>query len=300
MSGMWFGTVDGPSSKLQYIECPQAGVENTKTNTFSSGQYQRGGYYQSRSFDGARSYGMAWYGSADHEHDIDEVLAYRDGIYGTGFLYFIDPMIAEDNLFRVNYSNPEVIGRGYFNWGHGDPSFSLTPANSNNCPAFTATWSLGTVEEDEVTGKPFTIIIPPDMTLWIGWRGSAEDDGVLVAEGVGRGLTDVTPLTPIDPTDPDVLADSFDGSDYEAVRVYMTVSAENPDASVSVTSLVARLYPTGLTPPLTGSHTLGKGFSGMIFSDEYMTTIQETATRKQRTFSAQLTEGEPWQTVKYQ
>lgn len=297
--GMWFGTVEGPSAKLQFIECPQSGAEHSFTNTFSSGQYQQGGYYQSQSADSAQSYGFTWYGDISSEHDIDEILAYRSKIYGTGYIYFVDPMWQDDNIFRSNYSNPELIGRGHFNWGHGKPTFSLTPANTNDCPAFTATWALGDVASGDVTGTPFTMIIPPDMTLWIGWRGSASDGGTLVAEGVGKGLTTVSDLTPLSETGSTYLADSFDGSDYQAVRVYMTVDTADPAATVSVTSLVAQLHPTGVTPPLTGSHRHGKGFSGMMFSDGGslpITLVQ--APRKIRTFATQLTEVEPWRRVK--
>lgn len=296
--GVWFGTVEGPSAKLQYIECHQSGAERAYNNTYASGQYQNGGFYQSRSLDHHQSYGLAWYGDVSTEYDIDEVLNYRDGVYGTGYIYFVDPMVQGENLFRKNYSNPELIGRGYFNWGHGKPIFAATDANTTNCPAFTATWALGDVEADQVVGKPFTLIIPPDMTLWIGWRGSAANDGKLVAEGIGGGFTTVTDLTPLDVADPDLLADSFDGSDYQAVRVYMTVDAEDSGASVSVTSLVAQLHPTGLTPALTGSHLTGKGFSGMMFSDQSLPVTLTQAPRKIRSFSTQLTEVEPWQRAK--
>jgi hypothetical protein len=74
-------------------------------------------------------------------------------------------------------------------------------------------------------------------------------------------------LTLLNPTSSTRLNASVASTSAVAVRLFLGRSATNA-STVTLASMMAQLWRTGVTPTLTGDHFPGEGHTGLMFQDQ--------------------------------
>ncbi len=152
------------------------------------------------------------------------------------------------------------------------PTFSVTVANSYQQPPQTATFQIvsganSTPASNSLT--PYALIpIPPGYTLWMGASGSATGTARVVVDMMNTGnppTVDNTTALPLQAaTSATRLSTSFANGEYAKVYINRTSTVAS---TITLTSMMAQLWPTGVTPVTTGNHIQGGGYRGMKFTD---------------------------------
>lgn len=162
--------------------------------------------------------------------------------------------------------------------GRQTATVTATSANVYNLPPVQAQWTVGTTPNAYPTPTntygdiPYALIpIPPGYTLWVGVTGLASGAAVVRVDAFNSPGNPASPasstnLTLLSPTGATRLNASFSGSSYQYVKVYVTRTS-NTLSIVTLSSMMAQLWPTGVTPTLTGNFIEGKGHRGLKFAD---------------------------------
>lgn len=158
------------------------------------------------------------------------------------------------------------------------PVFSDTGANSYDQPPTTATFQIENtplVVPGLGSDIPYALIpIPPGYALWLGASGSATGSAQINVNIMNSGSTpalmtaNLLPLQLV--TSPTRLSNSYSGGEYAKIFLGRTTSAVS---TLTLTSMMAQLWPIGVTPVTTGDHIPGAGYRGMKFMDE--ATVEE-------------------------
>lgn len=289
MAGLWFGNRE----RTEYLKCAlqEIGVDNTG---YSEGlNYVNGGAGVVRSYASSRSYDLSWRGTPD---ELNPIKAWQQGVWGVGPYFLADPMTFSTNMFPPNWATPRLIEVGdWKNIYTSEPSFSDTASNSFDQPIRSATWDVNETSYAEPSIK-CTLLIPPDQTLHLGFSGSVTGTGRVGVQPINLDgtLGSPTSLTALSPTGSTRLNATFSGASYRAVRVFLTSSGAS---TVTITSMLARLYPAGVVPDLTGKHTPGDGIMGLEFTSGVSETYYHTESNglpARKGASVKLQEVEPW------
>lgn len=155
------------------------------------------------------------------------------------------------------------------------PILSDTAANTFNLPPVQATWDVTTAVgavptiNNQYGEIPYALIpIPPGYMLHVGATGSATGTAQFVIEAfpIAGGATTIAPLTLLSPTGSTRLNISATGSVYNYARFYVRRTS-NVTSTITLSSMMAQLWPIGVTPNLTGNFIEGKGHRGLKFAD---------------------------------
>lgn len=287
-SGIWFGNLE----HVEYIKCAlqEWGVDNKGYAEVLN--YVNGGAGVVRSFASARSYDLSWRGTPD---ELNPIKAWQQGFWGPGPYFFADPLAFETNMFPPNWATPRLIETG--DWKSlytTEPTFS-TAANGYNQPLRYATWAVNETSY-AIPDKVLTILIPPTHTLHLGYSGAVTGTGRVGVRpiNVSGSFASPTSLTPLTASGATRMNASFSGSTYRAVQIYLTSSGS---ATVSIVSMMAQLWPTGVSPTLTGNHISGEGVMGLEFTSGITETYYHTKSNglpARKGASVKLQEVEPW------
>ena len=155
------------------------------------------------------------------------------------------------------------------------PTITTTPANAYNMPITRATWNITSIMNAFPTPGatygfiPYALIpIPPGYTLHVGYSGSVTGDAQLVVEGYTAGAVSVgvNPLTPLSETGAQRMNFSIASASANYVKIYIRRTSYAV-STITLTSIMAQLWPTGFSPNLNGNHVEGKGHRGLKFTD---------------------------------
>lgn len=273
---MWFGT----TQKMQLVRVPSQGMQRNRVGYSSSNQLENGGMsiYEpqlTKHLEYNMDFGTY---EATAAGGLDIYAHYAQGFYGNGPFYFADPMYYDVNLFSYQWSAPGMSPRAYTLSGTG--GVVATATNTVNQPIN----SMQTYVADATANNTFdttyynpTIIpIPPGYTLWLGWSGSASSNGVIRMEQWVSGAASAAAssnLTALSVTGSTRLNTSVASTAAEFVKIGYARSASGTGANVAVTSMMAQLWPTGVSPTLTGNFIPGEGNNGCKFDGG---AVQET------------------------
>lgn len=300
---MWFGN----TNKMQLVRIPSQGMQRVRQGYSSSHQLENGGMFvfepiMSKHLEYKVDFGVQ---EATGAAGLDIYAQYAEGFYGPGPFYFADPMYYDVNLFSYQWSAPGMTDRS--------PSLSstggtvATAANSVNQPVTSMqTYILDSVANntfDTSVYNPTIIPIPPGYTLWVGWSGSTASNGVVRMESWVSGATSAaasTNLTALSVTGTTRLNTSVASTAAEFVKIGFARSASGTGANVTVTSMMAQLWPTGVTPTLTGNFIPGEGNNGVMFdggavSETYVMVDRQGRTVHYKGLSFGLLEVGTWQ-----
>lgn len=225
---------------------------------------------------------------------LDIYSDYAAGLLGSGeTVYWSDAMNYDTNLATVGWSAPGLQELGFKSVAPDATSviYSATASNSFRQPPRTAQFDLGTVTANSPAGQKMIVPIPPTHTLHVGFSGAITGTGVLRVRPINADGTyaATTNLTALSATASTRLNATFAGSSYAAVEIYLTRTAASA-ATVTITSLMAQLHLTGISPLLTGNFISGKGTLGLKFSDSAIPETYIMAERHLKGLATTLTE----------
>lgn len=260
MTDVWFGTHE----KMQWIKAMLSELPANSVSYSEQNNYLNGGAGVVRSFGAHREFDMQWSGTAA---EVGLIKDYVQGLYGSGHIHMVLPHAMRSNVFSPNWAAPRLISLSTNDWPeiYDVPGIQVaTASNSYNIPPFGMTYAI-TTPADTIPVKKFTIPIPPNKTLWLGWMGSATGAGVVRVRPFTNGPTyaSASDLSPLSVTSSTRMNKSFDGSSYAGVDVYLTQTTATA-STITVNALMGQLVALGGSPS-SGTWLPGRGFTGMDF-----------------------------------
>jgi hypothetical protein len=287
---MWMGI---PGSHMQWVPCPLIDSSITKNRYIERLQFENGGGDVARSSQYQMQYSFNITGPAHEVEGVDAFNRFASGFYGDGYIYLAHPTNFETNLFPAAWATPGLIEQGWANIASATPTFAETNVSSYGQPSRTATWNV--TDDAGIYSKSVTLVIPPTHTLNLGVSGVATGTGVVRVRPINVNGTyaSATNLTLLSKSSSTRMNTTFSGSTYCAVELYITRSAASA-ATVSITSMMAQLYKTGLTPTLPTSHYTGEGSTGLMFADDAIVETYSYMYPPRKGISTTLVEVEAW------
>lgn len=274
-SHIWFGWTDRLEGGLfQWAPAPQRGISVRNAGYSEGAVFENGRRARARSAQYAKVYTITAVGESK---EIDGYTVYNkaaSGFYGVRKWRFADYYAFETNMFPAGWSEPVRRETGWYNTGVSEPTYSATAANSYNQPPRKATFSIATASAatplTDSTIPYVDIPIPPSHTLHLGCTGAATGTAVVRVESWVNGAT--TPgatanLTLLGETGSTRLNATVSGASYNWARVFYTRTS-SATSTLTPISLMAQLWPTGITPILIGNHLTGEGHTQLDFADD--------------------------------
>lgn len=157
------------------------------------------------------------------------------------------------------------------------PTITDTPANVYNLPMKQGTWNVVSTPNGYPTLNsqygdiPYALLpIPPGYTLWLGICGSATGTAEVRVDGFKAPGDPASPftsgaLTLLSSTGATRLNTGFSSANQEYVKVYIRRTS-NVASTITISSMMAQLWPTGVSPTMTGDFIEGKGHRGLKFA----------------------------------
>lgn len=245
---MWFGTLE----RMRWIPVPLRGADMSPAGWGEDGTLLTGGGYVDHSWGSHKNYVFEWKDTSSREA-AQIMKSYRDGTFGRGPLYFVDPLIYDRNILPAHWADPSMgVGSGARSLVAGlhPTGTATTDGDAQDLPVTSAVYDLGTVASGYRGDYESVFIpIPPDMTLLIGAQYSATGSGGIFvspadADGtVGAGVA----LEPLD-NDSTVMVNASVTGEY-GVRVWVGKSSAS-SAVVTIAAMTARLVPTSVVTTL--------------------------------------------------
>ncbi len=276
---VWFGT-EGYS---QWIDAPLSGASVGRENGSESGVLLGGGGYVNQQLGGHKVYQFTWSGASALEA-ANLMEAYSSGIYGSGLLYFTDPMAYHTNVLPLHWSAPFLAANGeappHRRYERLDPILTGSSSIGRNLlPTRSVRYEI---DGNIVSGFPgvrdsLYVPIPPGMTLRLGAfysvAGGATNVGIYWGVANATGVDDMNRLTPVDSYEPDVTLPNRIPYGTEGIRIW--VGRSSGSGTLTWRGTHARLHPsnssgTPITPWKTvgdyvpnGPWNLGQGTTGL-------------------------------------
>lgn len=274
---VWFGTAES----MSWIPAPSVNMGLGSTAWRTVGNYINGGAVQRQSTAASRAYSMSW--AAHSQADIYPVLAYLEGNYGAGPLFFCDPFAMTTNALPQWLAAPYMMAQEAPNFGGTRPYvLSNTGPSTANYPSRSLQLEVVTT----TTYKSFRVPVPPGYTLHIGAHGNRTGTAAVrvvnAISGVGSNLTMMDTITSTRTNA------SFTGGAHYLVTVAGA-------GVLTLTGLIAQILPDGETPEI-GPWLPGRGNSGLRLSGDPMVTGYSAAiTHASVGLSAEFVETGAWE-----
>ena len=288
---IWFGI---PTVRMQNVPAPLAGAQSTNVSHVEQMQFYNGGTDVERSLAYHKEYEFEFNAPLAGSEGLGVFNKYASGFYGTGLIYFADPYTFETNVFPAAWASPGLVERGWPAISAFHSSYVATASNTVLQPPRSAVF---TITDSTVPDMPYRCVvpIPPDYTLYVGVSGSSTGAGVVRARPINPDGSYATTsnLTLLSPTGSTRLNTTFAGSSFAAVEFYVTRSSAAA-ATVTIASMMARLYPTGFSPVLTGQHVPGDGHTGLVFADDARVETYQYIDPPRKALTTRLVEVGAW------
>jgi len=285
MNKIWFGN----ERLFQWAPCPLAGL-TVKNSVYTEGFVkQNGGLVRTRSPRYSKVYNMTFSGLTHEVDGINVYNKYASGVYavdptgsGTSYnrrlgkVYFADPYAFETNLFSAEWAAPGLGALGWTPVSSSVSSFLYTnpPYNQPHVQGLIIVDSASGATPTSDASMPYIIIpIPPTHTLHLGARGAVSSGAPVIrvekysSSAVPGTPTATSDLTLISPASSTKLNATVSGASYAYAKIFFTRTSAS-FAQINVLSMLAQLWPTGVTPLLTGDWYPGEGNKGLRFADD--------------------------------
>lgn len=281
---VYFGT----KSDMQWIPAPAVNMGAGKSGFSGQANFLNGGSWVRRSKGAAKTYNMSW--NLQPREAIQPVLDYADGLYGDGYLYFLDPFGADRNALPAAWATP------YINAYDGPvivddvrPTLQDTGSSVLGFPRESAVYTLTS------TSKAPSVYVPiPDT--YVGYltvfgeqlTGNASINIKLHVTTEG-GSTTTLPFKPkSDIANANNLA-IIPGSQYRGVTVSMTSTSTG---TMRLDGMMLQVLPAGAVRSV-GRFVSGQGTSGLSFVNQPAVSAY-SAVLDRVGVSAELVETEAW------
>lgn len=311
---MFFGTlystmIPGSSSstvnaRMSYVPAPDPGMGAGASGYSELLEFENGGADVVSSAGTHRNFEMDWnLREASGADGLDIVRGYQQRLFGPGLIYFADPMNFTTNLLPPAWASPGLIEQGWKGIFSSTPTYSNVSTNSYSQPSRKIVYPVAVTASAVPTAanQVAVLVIPSDHTLHLGFSAAATGTAVIRVrpinlDGSYASTTDLTLLTDTSSTRMNA---TFAGSSYKAVEIYITRTS-TATSTMTITSGMAQLWPTSVTPTLIGNHIPGAGFTGCKFGSEaivesYVLADNVGTPRHYKGMSVDLVEVGAWQ-----
>lgn len=275
-ASIWFGI---PGRSMQWVPAPEAGFQRNWANTNVVNQLHDGRQSITASAQTHSQFVGTYYGdysTAANGMGIDVFHAYASGFYGSGPIAFANPYAMQQNLFAPQWASPGLARYGWTSMLAGTLSWpTLNVAAGRSVTGLTGPLTMPAYLPYISARYNHYIAIPPGYTLYLGWSGSATGTGTVMMQpyyATDNSLAPVQTLTPLSPTAAAQTNATLNGNTYNAVRIYMS-RTDSSTSTITLNSMMARLYPNNTTPPATYNHVPGQGQMQLMIMGN---TIAET------------------------
>lgn len=263
---MWFGTID----RMRWITAPNRDADMSASAWGAGGTNLNGGGWERNSWGSHKMYVFEW-GSSRLNTEAQLMKSYRDGAFGRGLLYFLDPTTYTKNVLPARWASP-AMACGYEGASHVygvEPAeVSVSGGEAQDYPVMAAQYDLTSVDAGYRGDRDTVFIpIPEGYTAHVGAVYTSTLTGAVFVTPVNANgtLGTAVALTEVGLTGTNLVPDSFSGG--KGIRVW--IGKTSADAStVTVTAITVRIYRSDLTPPVdfyTGPWVGGMGHSGCRF-----------------------------------
>lgn len=250
---------------MQFFATPLLGADSSPSAWGADGTLLNGGGWALNSWGSHKRYNYEWPASSSREV-AQKMKSYRDGTYGRGLLYFLEPTIFTTNVLPAHWADPSMsIDNEAPSLVYGvDPTPVATSGGANlGLPITSARYDLSSVTPQSVPTPDSSVFIPiPEgHTLFLGaFYSSTGTGGVFATPVNGNGtLGTAVKLTEKSNTDANVVTDRFSG-DLRGVRLWVGRS-DATASTVTITAMAGRIIETSKvpTPPAPEGFGYGEG-----------------------------------------
>jgi hypothetical protein len=253
---VWFGT----KQFMQWIPAPLVDVAASKQGFSAEASFLTGGAWVRRSKGAAQTYTMSW--NRKTRDELRPIMDYADGLYGNGYIYYLDPFAMDDNVLPTYWATP------YQNYYDGPvivdgkrPALITNATSTNGYPIESAQYTITSTSNSPSIYIP----IPPGYTFHMGAHGSLISGNASVkvtpqVTGVTTGTAaNLTLLTTASTTRTNYTLQANAG--FVGVTVSMTSTSTGV---LQLDGLIAQVLPDGQSPA-AGGFISGQGSSGLQF-----------------------------------
>lgn len=270
---LWFGTLD----YMDWAPTPNKGAESTPEGMEIGGSLINGGGFQVNSWGSHKTYTYEW-PSYSAPEAAQLMKSYRDGTYGRGLIYFIDPLIYEKNILPARIADPSMaVGNEGASMVYGMEPVGVPTSGwqKHRLPILGAYYNLANTLSGFRGIEDATFIpIPTGYALVLGAFYDATGSGGIFASPQNANGTIGSPslLTPLAPDNPTVAVDLAVG--IPGVWLWLGKSVDGA-ATVTARGLIARLVPEEyLTGTVYGSGVYGSGTYGLATDSRFGLIVQ--------------------------
>lgn len=260
----WFGTEE----HMEWFATPLQGADSTPQAWGAEGTLLNGGGWGMNSWGSHKQYTYEW-PQASSPETAQKMKSYRDGTYGRGLLYFLEPGIYRTNVLPAHWADPSMAV------GFEAPPlvYDVTPSGVNTSgsaaiglPVQSAYYpSLGGATTSPTLGSSVFIPIPQGYTLHVGAYYSATGSGSVFVTPVNNNGTwgAAVPITPQANSSTALVTQSFEN--LRGVRLWVGRST-SANSTITLAGMIAKLVETGKSVDVSGGWIGGQGHSGCRFS----------------------------------
>jgi hypothetical protein len=277
---MWFGT----RAYMQEVPDPDIDPDFSSVGWSQPTSYLNGGLGVSASTNSHHEYYLSW--TAISAAEGRQVTDYADGVYGSGLIYWLDPIAARSNVLPQSWATPSIGGYdGVPLAGDVRPTLSTNSVTSQGYPAELATYTL---TEDSVLRSVF-VPIPAGYVAWVGVHGAGDaQDMVKVTPYTGS-----TAGTVVYPTILSTATTTRVNTEIEGTGLELSLDNTTP-GTFTLAGMIVQVLPDGVTPE-TGGFISGQGHSGCRFIGKPTRAAFKVGSPDQVSITAKLGEVGEWE-----
>lgn len=249
---MWFGT----RLHMQEITDPQIDPDYSSVGWGETTQYLNGGLGVSSSVAAHQEFFLSW--GLMSRADVRKITDYSDGVYGTGLIYWVDPVAADMNVLPQQWASPSIGAYdGVPLAGDVRPTASTNPVLTQGYPGELATYTITT----EDTLRSVFVPIPPGHSAWVGVHGASDaQDFVKVTPYTGSTAGAV-----VHPTILTTATTTRVNTEIAGGATGLELSLDNTTGGTfTLAGMIVQILADGVTPE-TGGFISGQGHSGCKF-----------------------------------
>lgn len=259
----------GTEEHMEMFATPLQGADSSPQAWGAEGTLLNGGGWGMNSWASHKQYTYEWPQSSSPEV-AQKMKSYRDGTYGRGLLYFLEPGIYRTNVLPAHWADPsmsvddEAPSLVY----NVEPIAVVTSGSSQmGLPVQSAYYPvLGDPSDMPLMESSVFIPLPPGHTLHVGAYYSATGTGGVFATPVNNNGTwgDAVVITPQDNSSTALVTETF--TDVRGIRLWVGRSS-SANSSLTLAGMIAKISETGKPAPgIEYGWIGGQGHSGCRFS----------------------------------
>lgn len=240
----WFGTEE----RAGWFATPLRGADSSPSSWGVDGTLLSGGGYGFHAFGSHKRYTYEWPQSSSPQ--VAQMMkSYRDGTYGRGLLYFLEPGIYKTNVLPATWADPSMaINHEGPSLVYGqDPIGPPTSGGFNlGLPVVSAQYDLSSVTPRTAPTPDSSVFIPipTNHTLILGAFYSATGTAGVFATPINDNgtLGATVRLTEKDNSESTVVTDEFSGN-IRGVRIWIG-RGDSTESTITLTAMIGRLIET--------------------------------------------------------